>query len=388
MTFTLIRFITVVLVIGSQLPAMAQTGTQPAGATQAPIQRGSIVRLAERTPLNFQQRLLRTAQRDEEFIVLEVPQDRQTLYLSVIDKAGTEIAVTAAAASASAVGQDGAAMGERISKTVGKGQYAAALALAARWEIDPDKREQMAGAINGLKSAEAALASATMATAAAQTESQRTLRQAESTSNLAGDSFQCAAASLRRWAEESVAAAQARQKEAQANRDSALAALRNVIGIATVQVPSTAHGANADYLNDPPGMPEHIGFTESSPTYEETVAFINAKLQATGLKLWFGKTTKKMILTNKYGEVLVFDPAQANPAVKYATEAKPYQFWVKVSTSSGQKTFREFIPSKPRPIVRDTSFFNLSCVDPIDTEKVAKAMRHLIEMFGGKEDPF
>lgn len=85
---------------------------------------------------------------------------------------------------------------------------------------------------------------------------------------------------------------------------------------------------------------------------------------------------------------MIFDPALANPAVKYTTTSRADAWLVKVSTSAGKDSFRVVTPSKSAPIVREVGTFDLRCTDQIDCEKVAKAMRHLIEMFDGKEDPF
>lgn len=374
---TIMRHALIVALLFAAVPAaMSQAPKSPSAPRSSAIEitRGSIVRLRDKAPLIFQSTLFRNTGRNEEFVVLDVRKDQQTLYLSASDRSGAEIAVTSILPAATPIKQSESELKDRIAKSVSQGQYAAALALVSSLAFDVSKREEATKAITQLKSVETALAATTSAITAAQAEAAKYSDNEKR-------------AVMKSWwenANKAVKVAQENQQAAQANRETALAAFRAAVGVETMaQVALGGRGGANEYLNDPPAVPENFGFRDITPSYEETVDFINGRLKGSGEKLWFGKNTKKMLLKMSWG-VLVFDLAEANPAVKYSTQGT----WVKVSASDGRKTFCKLKPFEPGHLVPGNSNFNLHCPDAIDAEKVAKAMRHLIEMFGGKADPF
>lgn len=387
---TFMRLLAAILIGWHCLASAQNPASPPTGQNHAAgISRGSVVRLKDGTPLIFQQRSIRVSRPRDEFVVLEARAGEQMLYLSLIEKGGVEFAASAPSSAAILVDQSDAEIGKRVVTAIEGNQYAAALALLEKWQAIPAKREDIAAAITRLKLAEGNLAASTKATAAVEAEGKRNLRHADLTAGR-GDNppFVRAAEAIRKQAQNDLARANAKQKEVQSSRDSAFAALQTSLGLGNVEKSPAPNGATIEYLNDPAVIPEGIKAEESEPTYLTTVEFINGKLKGAGQKLWFGKNTKKMILSDRYGTVVVFDLAAANPAVKYTTASQSSRFWVRVSTSDARNAFRVVTPGRTKLILKDVSEFDLLCADAIDTEKVAKAMRHLIEMFGGKEEPF
>ena len=153
---------------------------------------------------------------------------------------------------------------------------------------------------------------------------------------------------------------------------------------------------------DPESAPS--GFGESGlaegPSYEETIKFINSGILL-GQKLGFSEKAQKMVLQDKISNAL-FDPTDLNPDVKYGPNG-PADYGLgyyvlaqctnrvpKVISRKRQKNVgerdgvNEAVVSKPRHAYQ----IYFRCRDSVDAEKLARAISHLINMFGGKPDPF
>lgn len=119
------------------------------------------------------------------------------------------------------------------------------------------------------------------------------------------------------------------------------------------------------------------------PTYDATFEFINTKLLQNDWSLRFGARSHRFILIHPDG-AFFFDAEAMNPGVKFTRQAKFHMIQlllarrdaaIRAVTSAGTDTER------PRTI-------GVPCDDEIDSEKLAKAFRHLFIMAGAQDDPF
>jgi len=143
------------------------------------------------------------------------------------------------------------------------------------------------------------------------------------------------------------------------------------------------------WVDDNAVTPPQLRGAEFSPSYAETLEFINHKLQL-GRRMWFGERSQKMILVlPRMNEAVIFDPAACDPRVKYVTRSGQYpDSYIEIESSNGKdgvQVFNAFF----RPEKSDKFFLHFGQdMDSLDLEKVAKAFRHLIEMFGGTPGNF
>jgi TPR repeat protein len=231
-TFPLLLATILFQAIPAAIAQTPQRGGTPQTSIPA-IKPGNIVQLRGETPLTFQGAPFRNAGANEEFVVLSVAQDQQKLYLSTKDKSGLEIAIAAFAQSVTrVVALDRGQYGEWTHAMVTGKQYAGALAIFLICEEDPRRREEANASINRLKSAETAFIAARTASIAAQAETTRTLRQAERTRGDGNNPpFARAAATLRNKAKTDEATALQSLANAEANKNSAFAAVRDALRV-------------------------------------------------------------------------------------------------------------------------------------------------------------
>ncbi len=138
------------------------------------------------------------------------------------------------------------------------------------------------------------------------------------------------------------------------------------------------------WLDDQPVTPPQLQGGLFTPSYADTVEFINAKLKPYG-KIWFGEKAQKMILQEP-GVIVVFDPSKCDPRIKYGMKWDRY--CIQFETSGGGDellligTWQDSYQKKSNSFVFQTN------TDSSDSERIAKAFRHLIEMFGGTPGNF
>jgi len=143
------------------------------------------------------------------------------------------------------------------------------------------------------------------------------------------------------------------------------------------------------WVDDNAVTPPQLRGAEFSPSYAETLEFINHKLQL-GRRMWFGERSQKMILVlPRMNEAVIFDPATCDPRVKYVTRSGQYpDSYIEIESSNGKGEI-QVINAFFGPEKSDKFFLHFgSDMDSLDLEKVAKAFRHLIEMFGGTPGNF
>jgi len=148
------------------------------------------------------------------------------------------------------------------------------------------------------------------------------------------------------------------------------------------------------WVDDNAVIPPQLRGAEFSPSYAETLEFINHKLQLPR-RMWFGERSQKMILvtatmgTNDPSEIEIFDPATCDPRVKYETRSGHYpDSYIEIESSNGKDEI-QFINAWGDPKKSDKFLLHFGPdMDSLDLEKVAKAFRHLIEMFGGTPGNF
>ncbi|MEP6671425.1 MAG: hypothetical protein ABJF10_19845 [Chthoniobacter sp.] len=129
--------------------------------------------------------------------------------------------------------------------------------------------------------------------------------------------------------------------------------------------------------------PRGLGFQNWDPNYKETLEFINGKIKAAGQRMWFGKLTDRMILQSP-DHVETFDPHTFSTRVKMIADSENGDF-VQAECADGQSdVFTVWVggQSGSSPGIR------LHCSDQLDVKRVATAMAHLIQMFGGKAEAF
>lgn len=126
--------------------------------------------------------------------------------------------------------------------------------------------------------------------------------------------------------------------------------------------------------------------TNPDPSYADTIDFINSRL-ADGMKMGFGKTVGKMILRSE-DEVYVFDPKDLGTTVKYWQEryGVAVENYVALNGRNSAKAF-ELIRAGG-PAAERLGTLTLQASDDIEAKKLARALSHLIEIFGGKNEAF
>lgn len=143
------------------------------------------------------------------------------------------------------------------------------------------------------------------------------------------------------------------------------------------------------FTEDRPVVPKNLLGTNSDPSFEETLDFINRKLKDSGRRIWFGERTQKMILLSG-DQVVVFDPGAFNAEVRFRTnKGQPYQYSdIEFEVTTGRDEV-QFV-SLDGKIEKGKKLFlkwddNL---DPTELKRLATAFSHLIVLFGGKRDAF
>ena len=407
MKFALMLLIAVVL--EGWCPAARAQGTLPTSSANidSSIKRGAVIQLKEGTALKFQAQIFRGARPNEEFVVLDVREDKLTVFVSGTDKAGSEIALSAPLPAATSSAHPDVEIARRMEAAVAKDHFVTALALTASWGADTAKREEVAAIIDRLKSAETALKAATNATSTAEAEAKKAVRDAAIVAGRGNNAtFVSAAQSLKIKSEQKVKTTLERQKQAMADKEAARKALHIAVGSATqavvgngsvaqpaVEKKPSEQKAEAErakqnlkqWLDDAPIVPAWIANRSWDPSYENTLVFINERISP--MKLWFGEKTGKMILQD-INAIYVFDPSVLSTDLKLNTSThENFSKQLVVSKRSGTPDFlgiRGWEEWKQAPAKR----FSLPCADDVEAEKLAKAMQHLIHMFGGKKDLF
>lgn len=362
-------------------------------AFSAQFQMGDEIKLTRDEPLYFHDQVFRQGKVGETFQILAHQLETQKVFVSSTDKDGKQIALSVAEAAITTVELDATQLRAQALLAAKAGRYADGLRIVTKGlRKDPDEPalKRAFKQIAQLQTLAQEVDHAKAAQEPIHAEAARIRRNAAVADrpnpfNSADTSGRDNAKQMRAEADQSVKTAQVAVTTAQTAYE---VALRTAIGDESNGHAAGSRVSGVDYRNDPAVVPEELLREKSRPpSYEQTVEFINAKLtNVAGQKLWFGKKAQKMILyNNNYDELVVFNPAEANPAVKYSKEGGR----VTISTSSGKKTFCAITgTSASGPTITETNTFGVVCVDAIDTEKVANALRHLIEMFGGKEDLF
>ena len=140
------------------------------------------------------------------------------------------------------------------------------------------------------------------------------------------------------------------------------------------------------WTNDEAAVPE-LAISAPKPSYQETLDFINGKIKGKGQKLWFGKATGKMILSSPFN-VCVFNPADLNPDLKIGRQQGfgGIVHFVRAECRENKKSILGQSRSDPKQW--SAAGITLDCRDEVDVERVAKALRHLILIFGGKAEAF
>jgi hypothetical protein len=135
-------------------------------------------------------------------------------------------------------------------------------------------------------------------------------------------------------------------------------------------------------IREPDGKPT-FATKNTKPSYEETLDFINAKLLQNDWTLRYGARTNAFLLIHPEGAYYL-DLSSINPGVKYTTEGSFFR--IQLESAQAESKFRAIRnDGTGEEKVRTIS---IPCNDPIDSEKLAKAFRHLILMAGGKDDAF
>ena len=118
---------------------------------------------------------------------------------------------------------------------------------------------------------------------------------------------------------------------------------------------------------------------DGAPGYDTTIEFINGRMGASG-KLWFSEKRNKMILMRE-SNIAVFDSAEMNPEVTYAVKGRTFS--VEATGKKGVIQVFEY-GREPHQAFR----LNLVAADNIEQQKLVKAWARLIELCGGRPDPF
>ena len=356
-------------------------------ADAADVQEGDQIKLIRNESLLFRDQVFRTAQEGELFTVLAYRPAEKRIFVGATDKEGKEIALSIPEDAIVAVQLDSSELQAQAVAAVKAGRISDSLRLIARGlRSDPTDPalQQTAKAIARLQTAAEAINRTVEAQKPVAVEAARLRKNAaviDHPNPLDGNtSGRARAGQMRATADQSETTARVAVENSKKAYE---IALQTVLGMEGVN--QKLAGETAGYLNDPAVIPaQFLDGKVPSPGYKETIEFINSKVSVGGQKLWFGKKTQKMILSSMHArELLVFDPAEANPGVKYtANPPRRDQFeannWVTISTSSGRSTFRAIRGDFSKPIVEEEKSFRLDCDDAIDAEKVAKAMRHLL----------
>ena len=135
-------------------------------------------------------------------------------------------------------------------------------------------------------------------------------------------------------------------------------------------------------ISEPNGKPEFTS-KATSPSYAETLDFINGKLSEAGWSMKYGTNSKKFIIIHSSGAYFV-DFATLSAGIKYTTVGA---FFKVTLEAAGARNPIQNIAMNGQAEDAVTSI-DVPCKDKFDSEKLAKAFRHLILMAGGKDDPF
>jgi hypothetical protein len=127
---------------------------------------------------------------------------------------------------------------------------------------------------------------------------------------------------------------------------------------------------------------------ESTPSYDETIQFINAKIYGA---IGYGKNAAMMIHREK-SRTAVFNPKQLNREVRFMANTRfgVTSHSVLLQGRNGAEAFtiwRNFA-DKSFDKTSKTSSLKIEVSNALDAEKVAKAYSHLILMFGGEKEAF
>lgn len=135
-------------------------------------------------------------------------------------------------------------------------------------------------------------------------------------------------------------------------------------------------------VDEPEGLPGFAAAT-MTPSYAETLEFLNGKLPNEEWKLRFGAKSKQFILLHPEGAYLI-EFGMLNAAVKPLAQGD--HSVVRLDVSRRGYAIRS-LPSQGGP-AQELKRVVIPCTDAVDAEKLANAFRHLILMSGGKDDIF
>ena len=151
--------------------------------------------------------------------------------------------------------------------------------------------------------------------------------------------------------------------------------------------------------DDPPVVPKQVELTSVSPSFSETLAFINDRISSdlpgSDQHVWFGGTSGKLnaTFTNWPPRVVQFEAANMSSDVKLITSrARGFtEYIVRLSRATSKPNLKSKHMTGAddhtlKESEQETIQFTLG--DVIEQEKVAKAFGHLLHMLGATKDPF
>ncbi len=394
----------------------------------ASFEANETVKLNRDATLLFQGKSFRQGSAGESFQVLACQTEQKTVFLATTDPGGKSIAVSVGQDALDLVPRDSAKVRDDTMAAVKAQQFPLAAkiisqALRAK-PNDPDLQSARL-AIDSAASAAAKLGQAQAAHQATAADVQRRRHNADMTDHvnpLDPNDYSGRERAQQIRAETTRIALEADQalSLAQQNSEAALTALNSILVPADQNggIPAnksrtglnhsaaqpkldeqTSQRSEQEYRNarqqeaearkqwtedeavNPPGLRDNV------PTYAQTLDFINGKIASHQQKLWYGKHHQKLILTHLQRITLV-DPTLLTPEVKvFETRDQFGQHHVVKLETSGDRNVVESLYSVKIPSEFDHRL-SLECEDEHDATRVAAACRHLILMFGGKDELF
>jgi len=122
---------------------------------------------------------------------------------------------------------------------------------------------------------------------------------------------------------------------------------------------------------------------DASPTYAETIEFLDQRF---GLKVGFGELSRKLILRYDYArETYAFDAKDMNPEILAFTNSGVRPINIVLGCRNGQRKIEQFRANSKTTM---NSEIHIYVGNPIEEDKLSKALSHLVRILGATKEAF
>lgn len=370
--------------------------TLAATVAAEPIQPGDTIKLIRKAPLLFREQPLRDGEEGETFSVLACRPEAGRVFVLLKGKDGKDIAASIPDDAVTVVAKASTKLRERAvaAAKAGRLEDATRLILEAL-KTSPKEPELLS------------LSRAVITIGAAKEAVEKAKKQQAHANGVAAAKRKNAAVAdrpnpLAPNDTSNQRRAEVMREEAQAIESEAKAALaeaqsRYQAAMALLTPPSTGDQRRIEgpvamsmdaLMKDPPTNPNP--FVARTPSFEETIDFINSKIKGHQQRIWFGKNSRKMLVSyESLGQILVVEPGKMVATVKIEVITNDAigvaQAWVRMECVGGNDEAEVVMADGKRT---KGNSFAVELDDPSDRDRVATACRHLLEISGAKKEAF